>query len=137
MTHRLMKSIVFGSTLLLVGTAACGGISLAEEPEPEVPNPGPSVFPEDPTPTAPVVVDSSVADAARRDARAPDASSADASRDAAVTVILDAGADARHCENGWPTTKGQICTFENGLECCSRSGDPNPKDLLCCPVAVP
>lgn len=43
--------------------------------------------------------------------------------------------DARACEGGWPTTKGQICTFDAGLACCTRSfGDEADAGVICCPV---
>jgi len=47
------------------------------------------------------------------------------------TSPADAGFDARTCEGGWPTTKGQICTFDAGLVCCSRSWDPDAGKICC------
>jgi hypothetical protein len=42
--------------------------------------------------------------------------------------VSDASIDAaRMCEPGWATTKGKMCTFENGLSCCT---DKNVK--ICC-----
>jgi hypothetical protein len=50
-------------------------------------------------------------------------------------IAPDAGVepDARSCEPGWHTTKGQICVTDGGLECCSRIGDEDAGSQ-CCPV---
>jgi len=44
----------------------------------------------------------------------------------------DAGSDARTCEGGWPTTKGQICTFDAGIVCCSESWLEDGGEPICC-----
>ncbi len=120
MAHRLTASIVFGSTLLLTGTAACGGVLPADDEvnAPDRPT-GPGPAPVTPAP----IVDAGGSDAHTRDAHAP-------------VAIVDAAPDARHCEGGWPTTKGQICKFENGLQCCTRDDDA-ASEVLCCPAPPP
>jgi hypothetical protein len=59
----------------------------------------------------------------------------DASKDATAPedVSVDAGSDARMCEGGWPTTKGQICTFDAGIVCCTRGWEADGGgDPICC-----
>ena len=113
--HRLLPSIVFASTSLLTG---CGQVDL-------------SILhaPPDPPPPEP--------DASSPDAAALDAGTKDATRDATIDVALDApkdaGVDARLCEGGWPTTKGQMCVYDGGIACCTQWNDPD-SGVICCEV---
>jgi hypothetical protein len=93
MLHKLFPSIVVGSTLLI----ACGGLEEDDNKQAPGPNaPGPNApGPNTPGPNTP----------------AGDGGMSDASVDA-----------ARMCEPGWATTKGKMCTFENGLSCCTENG---------------
>ena len=60
----------------------------------------------------------------------------DAAGDVAVATpdaAHDAEPDARTCEGGWPTTKGQICQFDGGISCCRNSWEEDA-GLVCCEV---
>ncbi len=105
MSHRLLPTIVFASSSLL----ACGGQLDAITDGPDAP-PGP---PPD-----------GAADVIARDA------AIDATPD--VAPITDAGPDVRSCEGGWPTTKGQICTFDAGIACCSPAIGQDGGEVICC-----
>ena len=105
-THRLLPTIVFASSSLL----ACGGQIDAVLDGPDAPGP-----PADGSADAVTKPD------AAKDAPGPD-----------VAPITDAGADVRSCEGGWPTTKGQICTFEAGIACCTPSLDQDGGEVICC-----
>lgn len=111
MTHRLLPSIVFASGSLL----ACGGQVDAALPDVSTPLPD---------------VDATNVDVGRP----PD--TVDSAPPEAAPPELDAGIDARLCEPGWHTTKGQICVTDGGLECCRRLGDEDAGDAgeQCCPV---
>lgn len=103
-THRLLPSIVFASTSLLAG---CGGEidSQTSFPEPPVPDGSPGAVELKP---------------GQLPAKEPDAGANEA--------------DARACEGGWPTTKGQICTFDAGLACCTASFQDPDAGVVCCPT---
>ena len=103
MSHRLLHSIVFASTSLL----ACGGqIDVVTASPDATPQPQPDgAF--DPVLQKPAVT-------------VPDAA-------------VDANIDKRSCEGGWPTTKGQICTFDAGIACCTSSFDSD-SGVICCEV---
>src|SRR5580765_120945 len=103
MSHRLLHTLVFASTSLL----ACGG-TMEELPDDAEPQPDVTPKKKD---ASPPQVDASVPDVA------PEAEP-EAAPEAAPE---DAGSDARICEGGWPTTKGQICTFDAGIVCCTES----------------
>jgi len=106
MGHRLLHTLVFASTSLL----ACGG-TIDEIPDD-------AEAPPDAKPDAKSGKDAGLLDAA------PDAPPD-------VAPPEDAGSDARTCEGGWPTTKGQICTFDAGIVCCQRGWDDDAGPICC------
>ena len=108
MSHRLLHTLVFASTSLL----ACGG-TIEELPDVD---PQPDATPPEKD-ASPPQVDASVPDVA------PEAE--------VEAAPEDAGSDARTCEGGWPTTKGQICTFDAGILCCTASWDDDAGPICC------
>ncbi len=106
MAHRLLRTLVFSSSMLLEGvTSGCA------ESHPSEPDAGA------PSPDAPPVDDAGPLDAA-----APDAGSdagRDAGADAPDAAVLEGDAGLVFCERGWPTTKAQSCTIEpSGFALC-------------------
>ena len=102
MSHRLLHTLVFASTSLL----ACGGqigSVIVDIPEPDA------------SPKSP-----------------KEASPEEAEAEVEAAAPIDAGSDARTCEGGWPTTKGQICTFDAGIVCCTSSWNEDGGDPICC-----
>ena len=106
MSHRLLHTLVFASTSLL----ACGG-TIEEIPDDAEPPPDAAPPPQaDATPD--VQIDAHVDVQPEADPQ-------------------DAGSDVRTCEGGWPTTKGQICTFDAGIVCCTQSWDDDAGPICC------
>lgn len=137
MAHRLLRILVFSSSLLLEGAAA-GCATSHGAPEPDGSSPDAS------RPDAPrLVPDAPLArDVGRPDTGLPDApldTGTDAPPDAPEPVdapdaaILEGDAGLIFCEMGWPTTKAQTCSVDtDGVTRCCRPAFFEDAGPSCC-----
>jgi hypothetical protein len=137
MAHRLLRSIVFSSVVLLEGSGCSLSHGRDSAPPLDPPDGGASGDGGPPEIARPPRLDAGWLDDAGqlRDAEAiRDAWLApeDAGRDSGLE--LGDGGDLRMCEEGWPPTKAYWCVLEGDSRLCCRGPEEDRSDCCVQPI---